>query len=79
MELSSCYSKRYVKINSIMTWHNTLHLQFHHNPTDCVYASDHNEKIHKNNILTFLLIVITRKNHLNAAGVLSLVWHSHSL
>ena len=69
MELSSCCGKMYVKINSITTWHNILHLQYCHIHTDCVYATDHNEKIHQDNILTFLLIAIMTRNHPNADGV----------
>ena len=69
MELSSCHGKKYVKINSITTWHNILHLQYCHIHTDHVYATDHNEKIHRNDIMTFLLTAITTKNHLNNARV----------
>ena len=43
----------------------------HHIHTDCVYVTDYNEKIHKNDILTLLLLAIRTKNHLNAAGVFS--------
>ena len=69
MELSSCHSKRYVKINSIMTSIMFSHLQYCHIHTDRDYAPDHNEKIHRDDILTFLLITIMTKNHLNTDGV----------
>ena len=42
--------------------------------TDHVYATDHNEKILKNDILTLLLLTIMTKNHFNAAGVFSVAF-----
>ena len=38
---------------------------------DHVYATDHNEKIYRNDILTLFLLTIMTKNYLNAAGVFS--------
>ena len=41
---------------------------------DCVYATDHNEKILKNDILILLLLAIMTKNDFNVAGVLSVAF-----
>ena len=60
----------YVKrINSIMTSIVYFDLQYCHIHTDCVYASDHKKDFHRDDILTFLLIAIMTKNHLNTDGV----------
>ena len=43
-------------------------LQHCHIHTDHVYASDHKKDLHRDDILTFLLISIMTKNHLNTDG-----------
>ena len=42
-----------------------FHLQYCHIHTDRVYASGHKKDFHRDDILTFLLIAIMTKNHLN--------------
>ena len=45
-------------------------MQYCHTHTGHVYASDHKKGFHRDDILTFLLITIMTKNHLNSDGVL---------
>ena len=57
------------KINSIMISIVYFHLQYCHIHTDLVYAPDDKKNFHRDDILTFLLIAIMTKNHLNTEGV----------